>query len=79
MHGYIVIKTNLTLLELNAKVGTFGLWRPNMSMWLRSALYALLGFVLAESGVTLSEYPVNFCAIILIVIMIDVFANRSNV
>lgn len=40
-------------------------------------LYGLLGFLLGFSGVGVLEKPVEFIAILLTVITIDVFSNYS--
>jgi len=79
MLGCTVIKTVLIFPGLDAKVGTFGLWRSDMTMFVRVALYALLGYLLGESGITFSQSPGIWSAIILTVILIDLFASKSNV
>ena len=50
-----------------------------MTMFVRVALYALLGYLLGESGITFSQSPGIWSAIILTVILIDLFASKSNV
>lgn len=78
MHGYIAGKITTIFPGLNAKVGKFGLSRSNMMFVLRIGLYALLGILLADSGVTLTSSFVNYVSIILVVIIIDIMASRNH-
>ena len=49
-----------------------------MTYFLRIGLYALLGILLADSGITLTSSFVNYISIILVVIIIDIMASRNH-
>lgn len=76
--GYTVGKTTLIFPGLNGKVGMFGLWKFNMTIFLRIGLYALLGFLLANSGITLRSSFGDFVSIMLVVLIIDIIASRNH-